>query len=231
MCTNEKQQHPWCENTVSHHGVDLVGSFSKRNQQFGRKQGYNNMTDLQSSHSFYVNSSQYCFFLSKYFSTSMRPKLLLTALIVLLLSALIAVKRINHSSQATHNIEKSSNNNFSLFEAVPIEDAIGPESFAFDPLGEGPYTGISDGRIIKWQQNQQRWINFAITSPERYALYLITHTCSTLSYTIYFCIWLISLLIYSMRLWTSHLSCMCKLIRCRMTRPKNHPLEYWSEVF
>ncbi|GMY19363.1 protein STRICTOSIDINE SYNTHASE-LIKE 2-like [Fagus crenata] len=97
----------------------------------------------------------------------MRPKLLLTALIVLLLSALIAVKRINHSSQATHNIEKSSNNNFSLFEAVPIEDAIGPESFAFDPLGEGPYTGISDGRIIKWQQNQQRWINFAITSPER----------------------------------------------------------------
>lgn len=30
--------------------------------------------------------------------------------------------------------------------------ATGPESIAFDSLGQGPYTGISDGRIIKFQR-------------------------------------------------------------------------------
>jgi len=29
--------------------------------------------------------------------------------------------------------------------------ATGPESLAFDPDGEGPYTGVSDGRIMKWR--------------------------------------------------------------------------------
>lgn len=48
-----------------------------------------------------------------------------------------------------------------------IEGAIGPESFAFDALGEGPYTGVSDGRIIKWHQDQRRWLHFALTSPNR----------------------------------------------------------------
>ncbi|PKI50863.1 hypothetical protein CRG98_028770 [Punica granatum] len=33
--------------------------------------------------------------------------------------------------------------------AVPIERAVGPESFAFDPRGDGPYTGLSDGRVVK----------------------------------------------------------------------------------
>jgi hypothetical protein len=46
--------------------------------------------------------------------------------------------------------------------------AIGPESFAFDSLGEGPYTSLSDGRIIKWQGDKKRWIDFAVTSPNRY---------------------------------------------------------------
>ncbi|KAL5546566.1 hypothetical protein UlMin_006253 [Ulmus minor] len=53
------------------------------------------------------------------------------------------------------------------FEFVPIVGAIGPESFAFDNLGQGPYTGISDGRIIKWQENQRRWIDFAATTSNR----------------------------------------------------------------
>lgn len=54
------------------------------------------------------------------------------------------------------------------FEVIPIVDAVGPESFAFHPItGEGPYTGVSDGRIIKWNQHQRRWTNFAVTSPNR----------------------------------------------------------------
>nr|DAD36701.1 TPA_asm: hypothetical protein HUJ06_007342 [Nelumbo nucifera] len=38
----------------------------------------------------------------------------------------------------------------------------GPESLAFDCRGEGPYVGISDGRIIKW--NGFVWTNYVITS-------------------------------------------------------------------
>ncbi|KAF5737647.1 strictosidine synthase family protein [Tripterygium wilfordii] len=52
-------------------------------------------------------------------------------------------------------------------EVVPIVDAVGPESFAFDPFDEGPFTGVSNGRIIKWQENERRWIDFAATSPQR----------------------------------------------------------------
>ncbi|XP_025663447.1 protein STRICTOSIDINE SYNTHASE-LIKE 2 isoform X2 [Arachis hypogaea] len=54
------------------------------------------------------------------------------------------------------------------YEAIPIENAVGPESFAFDPRGGGPYTGVSDGRIIKWDPTLNRWLNFALTfSPTR----------------------------------------------------------------
>lgn len=48
-----------------------------------------------------------------------------------------------------------------------VGGAVGPESFAFDPHGDGPYTGVSDGRIIKWLQNETRWFDFALTSPNR----------------------------------------------------------------
>ncbi|TMW84942.1 hypothetical protein EJD97_024090 [Solanum chilense] len=48
-----------------------------------------------------------------------------------------------------------------------VGGGVGPESFAFDPHGDGPYTGVSDGRIIKWLQNETRWSDFALTSPNR----------------------------------------------------------------
>ncbi|XP_019078101.2 protein STRICTOSIDINE SYNTHASE-LIKE 10 [Vitis vinifera] len=43
----------------------------------------------------------------------------------------------------------------------------GPESIAFDCNGDGPYTGISDGKILKWQGSKHGWKEFAITSPFR----------------------------------------------------------------
>ncbi|XP_056177491.1 protein STRICTOSIDINE SYNTHASE-LIKE 2-like [Syzygium oleosum] len=53
-------------------------------------------------------------------------------------------------------------------ELVPMDGgAIGPESFAFDPRGEGPYTGVSDGRIVKWAAGERRWVDFAFASPSR----------------------------------------------------------------
>nr|CBX25372.1 hypothetical_protein [Oryza brachyantha] len=36
--------------------------------------------------------------------------------------------------------------------------AAGPESVAFDAAGEGPYTGVSDGRVLKWLPLQRRWV-------------------------------------------------------------------------
>ena len=46
-----------------------------------------------------------------------------------------------------------------------------PESVAFDCKGEGPYTGTSDGRILKWQGSKRGWKEFAITSPFRYEVF------------------------------------------------------------
>ncbi|KAK3136087.1 hypothetical protein QOZ80_5BG0427830 [Eleusine coracana subsp. coracana] len=40
-------------------------------------------------------------------------------------------------------------------ELVPLDNgAAGPESVVF---GEGPYTGVSDGRILKWRRAERRW--------------------------------------------------------------------------
>lgn len=57
--------------------------------------------------------------------------------------------------------------NASLIEALPIDGAFGPESFTFGPAGDGPYAGVSDGRIVKWVPHQRRWVDFAFTSPNR----------------------------------------------------------------
>ncbi|XP_074266984.1 protein STRICTOSIDINE SYNTHASE-LIKE 10-like [Silene latifolia] len=43
----------------------------------------------------------------------------------------------------------------------------GPKSIAFDCKGHGPYAGISNGRIIKWQGCIKGWMEFAVTSPHR----------------------------------------------------------------
>ncbi|WCJ33365.1 Protein STRICTOSIDINE SYNTHASE-LIKE 10 [Euphorbia peplus] len=45
--------------------------------------------------------------------------------------------------------------------------AVGPESLVFDPNGGGPYTGVSDGRILKWHAHSRSWPDFAFTSSNR----------------------------------------------------------------
>ncbi|KAK3133214.1 hypothetical protein QOZ80_6AG0533800 [Eleusine coracana subsp. coracana] len=37
----------------------------------------------------------------------------------------------------------------------------GPESLAFDGRGRGPYSGVSDGRILRWHGGRQGWAEFA----------------------------------------------------------------------
>jgi hypothetical protein len=48
---------------------------------------------------------------------------------------------------------------------LPI--VLGPESIAFDPTGHGPYTGVSNGRILKWQGESLGWSDFAYNSMYR----------------------------------------------------------------
>lgn len=50
-------------------------------------------------------------------------------------------------------------------EVIALNGAVGPESIVFDLHGDGPYTGVSDGRILKWDEKERRWIEYASTSP------------------------------------------------------------------
>ncbi|XP_061348793.1 protein STRICTOSIDINE SYNTHASE-LIKE 12-like [Gastrolobium bilobum] len=43
----------------------------------------------------------------------------------------------------------------------------GPESLAFDSIGGGPYTGVSDGRILKYENPNSGFVEFAHISPDR----------------------------------------------------------------
>ncbi|KAH9627516.1 hypothetical protein KSS87_016230 [Heliosperma pusillum] len=47
------------------------------------------------------------------------------------------------------------------------QNQTGPEAIAFDCKGEGPYVGISDGRILKWQGPHIGWTTYAVTAPNR----------------------------------------------------------------
>lgn len=44
---------------------------------------------------------------------------------------------------------------------------VGPESITLDCNGHGPYTGVADGRIFKWEGFIPGWKEFATTSPLR----------------------------------------------------------------
>jgi hypothetical protein len=47
------------------------------------------------------------------------------------------------------------------------EPVSGPESLAFDGRGGGPYSGVSDGRILRWQGPLRGWTEFAYNSKHR----------------------------------------------------------------
>jgi hypothetical protein len=99
---------------------------------------------------------------------AMSSKLFLTATITALTSSLIAINHefLYHRPSVVEKISGGRE-----WEALQLEGAIGPESFAFHPLAGGPYAGISDGRVVRWEEHERRWINFSFASQERYYLY------------------------------------------------------------
>ena len=48
----------------------------------------------------------------------------------------------------------------------------GPESLIFDAEGRGPYTGVGDGRVLRYDGPELGWTTFAHTSTNRY------HSCT-----------------------------------------------------
>ena len=45
-----------------------------------------------------------------------------------------------------------------------VDEVFGPESLEFDSLGRGPYTGLADGRVVRWMGEDIGWETFAIVS-------------------------------------------------------------------
>lgn len=44
------------------------------------------------------------------------------------------------------------------------DEVFGPESLEFDNLGHGPYTGLADGRIVRWMGESVGWETFALVT-------------------------------------------------------------------
>lgn len=46
-----------------------------------------------------------------------------------------------------------------------VDEVFGPESLEFDISGRGPYSGLADGRIVRWMGDSVGWETFAVVTP------------------------------------------------------------------
>ncbi|KAK6921835.1 Strictosidine synthase, conserved region [Dillenia turbinata] len=67
----------------------------------------------------------------------------------------------------TMSYEQKADARLKNYHQIELAHGVGPESIDFDCKGEGPYTGVSDGRILKWNGPQIGWKEFAIPSYHR----------------------------------------------------------------
>ncbi|KAJ3680259.1 hypothetical protein LUZ60_016537 [Juncus effusus] len=47
-----------------------------------------------------------------------------------------------------------------------VGEVFGPESIEFDSEGRGPYTGLADGRVLRWMGENVGWETFAVVNPD-----------------------------------------------------------------
>ncbi|KAM7483072.1 hypothetical protein LguiB_007655 [Lonicera macranthoides] len=55
----------------------------------------------------------------------------------------------------------------SKLRSLPLPSVTGPLAFAFNSKGAGPYTGVGDGRIIKYLGSKTGFVEYGYTSPIR----------------------------------------------------------------
>jgi len=65
------------------------------------------------------------------------------------------------------NFSRDNHNKLQAMDVKWKGEFVGPESIAFNPQGRGPYTGVSDGRIIRWDGPKLGWITFATAATNR----------------------------------------------------------------
>ncbi|EER96671.1 protein STRICTOSIDINE SYNTHASE-LIKE 10 [Sorghum bicolor] len=85
----------------------------------------------------------------------------LHSFLVLLILLLPAAAAAASSSYETKSIDPG------LVVMTLPEPVSGPESLAFDGRGGGPYSGVSDGRILRWQGRLRGWTEFAYNSKHK----------------------------------------------------------------
>lgn len=102
--------------------------------------------------------------------TNIRIVNMMKLLLVVAISVVLLFSLTDFSGERLKHGESMLSVHLPDFRLIPTTRASGPESFVFDFSGDGPYTGLSDGRIVKWLANDSRWIDFAVTTSTRYAL-------------------------------------------------------------
>ncbi|GMH08672.1 hypothetical protein Nepgr_010512 [Nepenthes gracilis] len=67
--------------------------------------------------------------------------------------------------QVMENWPRDNESRLGLGKLEFVDEVFGPESLEFDNLGRGPYTGLADGRIVRWTGHTAGWETFAIVTP------------------------------------------------------------------
>ncbi|XP_073387946.1 protein STRICTOSIDINE SYNTHASE-LIKE 3 [Physcomitrium patens] len=83
----------------------------------------------------------------------------------------VALPPFNPLTKITPDAE----NKLQASAVIGTGDIFGPESIVFDAQGKGPYTGLSDGRIVCYDGPELGWSTFATTSKNRIRLLLLRY--------------------------------------------------------
>ncbi|CAA7409754.1 unnamed protein product [Spirodela intermedia] len=81
----------------------------------------------------------------------------------LVLFSFIVSDRVGPSAAA----DASSVRNLGDYKRIPLTSVSGPESLAFDAGGAGPYTGVSNGQVLRWEEGSRRWVEYAVPTRDR----------------------------------------------------------------
>ncbi|WVZ54554.1 hypothetical protein U9M48_005335 [Paspalum notatum var. saurae] len=98
---------------------------------------------------------------------TMRPR---RRLVLAALVAAAALLALDSRSDVTRLEVGGGGNGDSALELVPLLDgAAGPEGFEFGGGGggeeDGPFTGVSDGRVLRWSAAERRWAEHSCAVP------------------------------------------------------------------